>query len=100
MAGGSWGRVAVVSTVDLDDVSRCPTGVRCEACGREGDDLAVTTAELGPLGIACLTMCSRCTASGVAPPVAVSTAARLVLQHCSHLNITVDEAAEILRGER
>ena len=29
--------------VNLDDVSRCPLGVRCESCGVERDDLAVCT---------------------------------------------------------
>ena len=29
--------------VDLDDISPCPLGVRCESCGVERDDLAVCT---------------------------------------------------------
>ena len=88
--------------IDLDDTSSCPRGVRCESCGIEGDDLAVATVELGRLGVACLTLCSRCAESDVAPPVTVSTAARLTLQHCLHLGITVDEMDEALdaRGGR
>lgn len=86
--------------VDLDDTSRCPLGHRCEACGIEADDLAVRTAVLGPLGVACLTLCPRCAASDVAPPVAVGTAVRLVGQHCEHLGVTVDDmAAQLGAGE-
>ena len=84
--------------VNLDDVSGCPLGVRCESCGVERQDLAVSTANLGRLGVACLTLCPRCAGSRVAPPVAVSTAVRLVLQHCDHLDITVDDMAAALAG--
>ena len=82
--------------VDLDDTTGCPLGVRCEACGAETEGLAVVTAELGALGVACLTMCARCASSGVAPPVAVTTAARLVAQHAGHLGIDLDEMADLL----
>jgi len=87
-----------VNAINLDDVSRRPLGVRCESCGREGDDLAVCTVELGPLGVACLTMCPRCAGANVVPPVSVGTAVRLVMQHCEHLGITVDDMAELLEG--
>jgi hypothetical protein len=85
-----------VSAVNLDDTSRCPLGVRCEACGAERDDLAVYTANLSQLGVACLTLCPRCAGSGVVPPVSVGTAVRLTAQHCMHLGITVDEMAEAM----
>lgn len=84
--------------VDLDDVSNCPTGVRCESCGVESTDLAVTTADLGRLGIACLTLCTRCGSSDTVPPVSVGTAVRLVGQHAEHLGIDVDTMADILGG--
>ncbi len=58
---------------DLDDTSRCPLGVRCEACGVEGDDLAVGTATTA-LGVLCLTLCPRCGTAAMAPPVSVGTA--------------------------
>ena len=78
--------------LSLDDTSRCPKGHRCESCGIEGgDDLAVTTVGMGSLGVACLTMCTRCAESTVTPPVTVGTAARLTLQHRLHLGITVDD---------
>lgn len=86
--------------VDLDDTSRCPLGVRCESCGVEREDLAVVTAELGRLGIACLTLCPPCSASDVAPPVSVSTAARLVGQHCTHLGIDLDQMAAAMETDR
>lgn len=77
----------------LDDTSRCPLGVRCESCGTETGVLRVETVGLGALGVACLTMCRRCAASTVSPPVAVGTATRLVLQHTMHLRITADDMA-------
>jgi hypothetical protein len=61
--------------------------------------LIVATANLGPLGAACLTMCPRCAGSGVVPPVAVGTAVRLVAQHCEHLGIDLDAMAELLRDD-
>jgi hypothetical protein len=82
--------------IDLDDTSRCPLGHRCEACGAERDDLAVCTAVMDRLGVACLTLCPRCAGSDVVPPVSVGTAVRLTLQHCIHLGITVDDMAELL----
>ena len=82
-----------MTAVNLDDVSRCPLGVRCESCGVERDDLAICTVELGSLGVTCLTLCPRCAGSDVAPPVSVGTASRLVLQHCIHVGITIDEMA-------
>jgi hypothetical protein len=85
-----------MTALDLDDTSRCPSGHRCECCGREGDDLAVCTVELSRLGLACLTMCGRCAGSGVVPPVSVGTAVRLVAQHCVHLGIDLDQMAAAL----
>ncbi|MDN5918675.1 MAG: hypothetical protein L0I76_26860 [Pseudonocardia sp.] len=85
--------------LDLDDVSRCPLGHRCESCGAERDDLVVTTALLGPLGVACLTLCPRCAESDTAPPVSLPTASRLVMQHAGHLGITADDMAAALNDE-
>lgn len=82
-------------TIDLDDVSRCPLGHRCESCGVEAPDLEVTTAHT-PLGVLCVSLCPPCMASGIAPPVAVTTAVRLVGQHCGHLGIDVDQMAALL----
>jgi hypothetical protein len=89
-----------MAAVDLDDTTYCPVGVRCESCGVERDDLAVSTAALGRLGVACLTLCPRCAGSAVVPPVAVGTAIRLTAQHCEHLGITVDEMAAALETDR
>ena len=52
-----------MSAVELDDTSRCPLGHRCESCGIESADLAVTTVVLDVLGVACLTLCPRCAGS-------------------------------------
>lgn len=85
---------------DLGNTENCPTGFRCESCGIESADLAVATAEMGRLGVACLTLCDSCAASDVVPPVSVSTAVRLVGQHCTHLGIDLDEMAAILGSAR
>lgn len=53
------------------------------------------TVSVPRLGVMCLTLCGRCAGSGVVPPVSVSTAVRLVGQHCAHLGIDLDEAAAI-----
>lgn len=84
---------------DLDDTTNCPLGVRCEACGTELGELAIATADC-PLGVMCLTMCARCAASTVQPPVAVSTAAKLVMQHAMHLGITADDMVTLRAVER
>lgn len=85
-------------TTDLYDTAGCPLGVRCESCGAERNDLDVATART-PLGVLCLTLCPRCAASEMAPPVAVGTAARLVAQHCGHLGTDLDVMADLLDQE-
>jgi hypothetical protein len=87
-------------TVNLDDTSSCPMGVRCESCGVERSNLRVCTATLRRIGVACLTLCPRCAGSGVVPPVSVATAVRLTAQHCLHLGITIDEMAVALESDR
>jgi hypothetical protein len=90
--------VATLST-DVHDTSDCPLGHRCESCGAERTDLALTTAST-PLGVLCVTLCPTCLASGIAPPIAIGTAVRLVGAHCEHLGITVDDMADaIAEGE-
>jgi hypothetical protein len=85
-----------MARVDLDRTDGCPVGVRCESCGTEQGPLEVETASAGRLGVICLTLCRRCAGSDVVPPVSVSTAIRLVGQHCAHLGIDVDVMAEVL----
>lgn len=91
-------RAPLPRRTDLDDTSRCPLGVRCESCGAERDDLAVATAATA-LGVLCLTLCPRCAATDVAPPITVNTAARLVAQHAGHLGIDLDTMAAVLADE-
>ena len=73
--------------VDLDDTSRCPEGPRCESCGTEADDVAVSAVETA-VGTVCLSLCDRCATSDVPPPIHIATAARLVAQHLEHLGVT------------
>jgi hypothetical protein len=86
--------------INLNDTSSCPRGSRCESCGVERDDLRVCACELDRIGVACLTLCPRCAGSDVTPPVSVSTAVRLVAQHCVHLGIDLDAMAAGLDGGR
>jgi hypothetical protein len=79
--------------LDLDNTAGCPLGMRCESCGVERDDLRLETASGSRLGVMCLTLCPRCADSDVIPPVSVSTAARLVGQHCAHLGIDLEDMA-------
>lgn len=81
-----------MNAVDLDDTTNCPLGHRCESCGAAGNGVTVQTATT-PLGVLCLTMCPRCSRSTVAPPLAVGTVVRLVMQHCEQLGIDADEMA-------
>jgi hypothetical protein len=59
--------------------------------------MVATTAETA-VGVLCLTVCRRCGDSDIAPPVAVGTAVRLVLQHCQHLGISADDMRDTLEG--
>ena len=85
---------------NLDDVTACPLGHRCESCGREGASLAVETVRLSTLGVACLTLCRRCAAFDDVLPISVTTAVRLVGQHCAHLGIDLDEMVAAIDGAR
>src|SRR5689334_7539277 len=94
LTGSRFRPVSNIST-DVHDVSPCPLGHRCESCGVESSDLAVTTAST-PLGVLCVSLCPTCLASGIAPPIAIGTAVRLVAAHCEHLGITVDDMADAI----
>jgi hypothetical protein len=85
-------------TVDLHNTANCPLGHRCESCGTTGQGLAVKTATTA-LGVLCLTLCPRCAASSVAPPIGIGTAVRFVMQHCAHLGIDADEMAAAMDDE-
>jgi hypothetical protein len=85
--------------VDLDDTSHCPSGPRCESCGAESGDVSVHTVRLDRLGVACLSLCGRCAASTVIPPVTVGTGVRLVQAHCQHLGIVADAMDATLTEE-
>jgi len=87
----------VVSAVNLDDITNCPLGHRCESCGTAGNGVTVQTATT-PLGVLCLTLCPRCAVSTAAPPLAVGTVVRLVMQHCMHLGIDADQMAAAMEG--
>jgi hypothetical protein len=83
----------------LDDTSRCPVADTCASCP-SNEDLAVATAET-PVGVYCLTLCASCADAGRLPrPRSAPATVLLVMEHCGHLGITADEAAELLDAEK
>jgi len=85
------------SRIDLDDMSRCPVDEVCAACGAR-EDLAVSTLDTS-LGVICQTVCDGC-AADLKLLLSPAAAAGLVLGHCAHLGIDVDQMAEIRRADR
>lgn len=84
--------------IDLDDVTRCPRGPACAACGA-CEDLAVVTAST-MVGVLCLTVCARCGDAGTPPPLpSLAEAVERTMKHCHHLSITVDQMAAQLQQE-
>jgi hypothetical protein len=82
--------------LDLDDRSRCPMARGCESCG-QAEDLDVVT--LGTtVGVYCLTLCGTCVAAGRFP-TGWSATAELVLRHCEHLGLDLDQMAAVLAAE-
>jgi hypothetical protein len=82
--------------VDLDDTTQCPTAERCESCDA-ATDLAVVTLDT-PIGVYCLTACGTCVTEARFPTGWATTAA-LVLRHCGHLDIDLDQMADLRAGE-
>lgn len=82
--------------VDLDDVSRCPERDECESCGSD-DDLVPVTLD-SPLGVFCATVCDPCIDAKRFPRLSPVQAAERVYQHCEHVGIDLDQAAELRRA--
>jgi hypothetical protein len=88
-----------VSTIDVDDTSRCPVAAWCDTCAGTAD-LDVCTVET-PVGVSCATLCGACVDSGRLPAFpSWSAAVRAVGEHCEHLSCDVDEMAAALEAER
>lgn len=85
----------------LDDTSRCPVAYECESCnGTEGALLAVAAVET-PVGVFCVTLCEACEDARRLPKMeAWSIAIERVGEHCGHVGVDVDQAAEMLEAER
>lgn len=92
---GVFTAVVVGLPIDLNAPYFTRIGPRTRL-GVEAADLAVAAARTA-LGVLCLSLCPRCGAATMAPPVAVATAARLVHQHAQHVGIDLDEMAAALR---
>ena len=83
--------------MNLDDTTNCPIGARCESCGTTAPR-SVHTATT-PVGVICLTLCARCASSSLTPRLAAASAARFVLDHCSHLGIDADQMEALMKKE-
>jgi hypothetical protein len=79
--------------VDLDDTTKCPERDNCESCGSE-DDLAPVTLN-SPVGVFCAVVCDPCIEQTLFPRLSWVQAAERVYQHCEHLDLTIDQAAEL-----
>ncbi len=78
---------------DLDDTSRCPHGDACETCGST-TEFGVTTLDTS-IGVYCVTICTRCIDNGKLPRLTIHATALRVLDHCQHLGIDLDQAADL-----
>lgn len=84
-------------SIDVGDTARCPIAEACASCGR-ADQLRVRAADL-PMGVGCLTVCDSCKDR---PDIrlSLSSAALMVLSHCEHLGIDLDQMAAAMQAER
>jgi hypothetical protein len=79
--------------IDLDSTIFCPQLLLCEGCQKATDELAVATFDT-PVGVYCMTLCPACTEGGRWPVLSWSETALRVGDHCEHLGIDLDQAAE------
>ena len=85
--------------INLDDTTHCPLGDQCWVCGTT-DDLAVAIYGTA-LGVYCDTLCGECAHAGTAPRgLAATTVMFLVMVHCEHLGIDIDQMAAVLDAEQ
>lgn len=85
---------------DLDDTTNCPLDACCATCATEEvDDLIIATG-VTQVGVFCFTLCKPCADESFVPRVGLHAAMTSVLEHCRHLGIDLDQAAELLERER
>ena len=84
--------------VRLESTRGCPLGRLCESCGT-GLDLGVATLDC-PVGELCMPLCGECVATARIPSVGAGTAVSMVLRHCAHLGIDLDQMAATLEQGR
>jgi hypothetical protein len=81
----------------VTDTSNCPVAGRCTRCPRR-DDLTVVPLRT-VAGVFCATLCALCVEAGRLPwPESVTRTADMVLDHCEHTGLSVDDAAALLDG--
>lgn len=80
-------------SLDLDDTSRCPTGVECTGCATGAADTVLTVVTAATTaGVACVSLCPACL-DRPAPALPDTAAVRGVVAHCcDHLGIGLSDA--------
>lgn len=84
-----------MTSIDIDDTSRCPKPTSCDGCGTSAahTPIRVTTAST-PLGTVCLALCEPCAKTHRLPRLSAADATRHALEHAMHLGVTLDETTE------
>lgn len=90
-------------TLNLDDISNCPLDTTCRECGSM-NDLDVATYST-PLGVFCGTLCAACAVAGHEQQIpghgaGLHVILMLVMEHCEHLGIGIDQMAAVLEAEQ
>jgi hypothetical protein len=75
----------------------CPVAGECDSCS-SSEELRVWEADT-QIGVICMTLCERCADREEMPRLGWGDAARMVLEHCEHRGIDLDEAARLREVE-
>lgn len=79
--------------VAIDSTDRCPESDTCESCGGTEDLVPVTLD--APTGIFCAVVCDPCIDDKRFPRLSWVQAAERAYQHAEHVNLSLEEAAEL-----
>jgi hypothetical protein len=85
--------------MNLDETMNCPLAAACQDCGMT-ENCVVATFET-QVGVHCRTLCEHCRNPELPfPTIGLHEAVTLVLKHCEHLGITLDDMADALDAQR
>lgn len=87
-------------SVDLDDISNCPTDRSCVGCSEQRPEMLRVAVAETPYGVHCVTVCDRCVYDNRRlPRLSIPEVCDLVARHCRHLGIDLDQMAALLQAE-